>query len=175
MKLTMKRITAVMASLLAYFTLQSSALAQPMMVPELLIVEESYVEAPANGQESTNAYFTITNLHHDPIRLLKTKPMGGEYESAKLVGANNEELEYIEILPSQRIVMDPAGMHVQLSGVDADAVKDENTLEFTLLVRQGREALPYQEGGFDSGTRRQIREGIPNEHEFTVNVPVRNY
>lgn len=173
MNILVKKLMALSGMTFAYLLLQSSALAQPMMVPELLIVEESYLE-PADGQDSSNVYFTITNLHRDPIRLLKTKTSSGEYESASFVGANNEQLEYIEILPSQRLVMEPNGMHVQLNNVDS-TISSESQVEFTLLVRQGREALPYQEGGFDIGTRRQIREGIPNEHEFTVRVPVRGY
>jgi len=174
MKLLVKRMIGLLTLSLACLTMHSTALAQPLMVPELLIVEESYIESPADGQDSANVYFTITNLHKDPIRFLKAKTGSGEFENSKLLGANNEELEYIEILPSQRVVMEPNGMHVQLSDVDAAALRDQNRLPFTILVRQGREALPYQEGGFDGGTRRVIREGIPNEHEFTVNVAVRN-
>ncbi len=174
MKILFKRFLGLAALSFAYLTMQSAALAQPLIVPELLLVEESYAEAPADGQNSTNVYLTITNLHKDPIRLLKAKTGSGEFENSRLFGANNEELEYIEILPSQRVVMEPNGMHMQLSDLDAAAFRDQNRLPFTILVRQGREALPYQEGGFDNGTRRTIREGIPNEHEFTVNVALRN-
>lgn len=171
--LPLKKVSGLLGFALTCLTLQAPVSAQPLLVPELLIVEESYLE-PAEDQNSSNVYFTITNLHKDPIRLLKTKTSTGDYESASLVGANNEELEYIEILPSQRLVMEPSGMHVQLHDMDA-SIGSESPVELTVLVRQGREALPYQEGGIDAGTRRVIREGIPNEHEFTVRVPVRGY
>tara|TARA_R100001143_G_C3354639_1_gene131580 strand:+ start:1635 stop:2147 length:513 start_codon:yes stop_codon:yes gene_type:complete len=164
-----KKFLGFLALPLALLTLQP-VMAQPVMMPDLLLIEESHMETP-NG-EAANAYFTITNLHEDPIRLLSASGEG--FETASLRDANNEVIEYVEILPGERVVMQPSGIHVQLENVDSE-LADGYPVEFTLLVRQGREALPYQEGGINAGTRREIREGIPNEHEVSVNVPVRAY
>ena len=148
--------------------------AQPIMVPGFMRIEGSSVDAPAAGSDSTNAYFTILNLHFEPIVLLSTS--GEIFENAAFIGSNNEELEQVIIEPGDRLVMGPNDVHVRLSDIGS-SFADERSQKITLLVRRGLEAeeeVEEIEGfGSMSGVRRR-EAGIPNEKEYVVNVPVKD-
>ncbi len=175
MNLNIKKFAQLIAIPLAMFCFQSAVQAQPLMIPGFMGIESSYVEAPAADSDSTMAYFTITNLHQEPILLLSAS--GDNFESATLNNADHEEIESVVIEPGQRLVMAPGGFHVHLSEIDASS-SNEESYKITLLVRRGLEPMEAIEGseenfGAMSGARSR-GAGIPNEQEFVINVPVHN-
>ncbi len=173
MKLSLKTISRLIAVPMAILCLQT-AVAQPIMIPGFMGIENSSLDA-SSGSDTANAYFTITNLHREPIVLLSTT--GDVFESASFIGADNQELEQVVIEPGDRLIMGANGIHVRLSGVDA-AVAEEYTQPITLLVRRGLEAeeeVEASEENFGVMSGMRLREaGIPNEKEYVVNVPVMN-
>jgi len=173
MNLNILKLGKFFIVLLAALGFQLSAHAQPVMVPGFMAIESSYIENA--GSDSANAYFTITNFDDEPMRILSAS--GETFESAVVIGPNNETLEYVEILPNERLAMDARGMHIQLSNVSESVMAGE-TQEVTLLIRRGREAMEAveaQEGGFAGAfSGPKIREaGIPNEQDYVVRVPVK--
>mgnify|MGYP003653140901 FL=1 len=154
---------------------QTTVFAQPVMIPGFMGIESSYIEAPASDEDSTNAYFTIVNLHYEPLRLLSAS--SEIFENAVFLDANNQQLEFVEILPGQRIAMIPGGLHMQLNDIDS-GIAAGDSFEFKLKVRRGREALPFQEEmvavGLFSGGPSPRPAGIPNEDEYAVKVPVKH-
>lgn len=173
MNLNIKKITQLFAIPLAILCFQSVQ-AQPIMVPGFMGIELSSLDAIANDADSTNAYFTISNLHYEPIVLLGAS--GETFENGAFIGPNNEELEQVVIQPGGRLVMSSNDVHVRLSDVDA-SINDESSQAITLLVRRGLEAEEEVEAvenlGAMSGQRGR-EAGIPNEQEYVVNVPVRH-
>ncbi len=151
--------------------IQSSAFAEPLLIPGFLGIESSYIEAPDADSDSTTAYFTLTNLHNEPILILSAS--GEIFDNATLRGSNNEELDYIELAPRERLVMQSDGMHIQLNEI-GESIAAGDILELTLLVRRGREAMEYVEEFFDSSVRETFGGGIPNEKEYVVHISVRN-
>ena len=156
---------------------QTSLVAQPVMIPGFFGVESYYIEAPANGADSTNAYLTIVNLHYEPLRLLGTS--SELFGNAGLFDANNQVIEYVEVLPGERVVMRPGGMHIRFEELDP-AIAAGETVDLTLKVRRGREALepveafdPMDNVGALVG-RKAVKAGIPNEDEYVIKVDVRN-
>ena len=87
--------------------------------------------------------------------------------------SNNEALEYIELLPGERLDMQASGMHLQLNEID-DSLTAGQVQEITLLVRRGRVPMEYVEEFFDSSIRETFGGGIPNEKEYVTHVSVRN-
>ena len=173
MNLNIQKIAQLFAIPLAILCMQS-AHAQPIMVPGFMGLESSYVEAPEAGSDSTTAYFTISNFHHEPILILSAT--GDGFESAALNDANHGAVESIIIEPGQRLVMQPGGFHVHLSEIDA-SMFDEGSFEITLLLRRGLEAMEEVEAVEELGAMSGVRSreaGIPNEQEFVVNVPVKH-
>ena len=169
MNLSIKILHKFLATAFAILFIQSTALAQPLVIPGFLGIESSYIEA--SGSDSASAYLTLTNLHYEPILILSAS--GDIFENATLKDSNNEELEYIEVLPRERIVMGSGGMHIQLNEVD-DSITAGDTIELTLLVRRGREAMEYVEEFFDSSIRETFGGGIPNEKEYVMHITVKN-
>ena len=151
--------------------IQSPAFAEPFLIPGFLGIESSYIEAPDADSDSTNAYFTITNLHNEPILILSAS--GDIFDNATLRDSNNEELDYIELLPRERLVMQSDGLHIQLNEID-ESIAAGDILELTLLVRRGREAIEYVEEFFDNSIRKTLGGGIPNEKEYVVHISIRN-
>jgi copper(I)-binding protein len=154
--------------------LSLSVHAQPIMIPGFMGIESSYFDAPEADADSTMAYFTISNLHQEPILLLSAS--GDSFGHAMLNNAEHEPVDSILIEPGQRLVMQPGDYHVHLDEIDSEVV-DEDTYAVTLLVRRGLEAMEEVEGsaGFGAMSGVRVREaGIPNEQEFVVNVPVRH-
>jgi copper(I)-binding protein len=147
---------------------QTSIQAEPLMIPGFLGIESSYIEK--TGEDTANAYFTFTNLHYGPVLLLSAS--SDIFANTTLNGANNEELEYIEVLPRERVVMEPGGLHMQLHDLDP-AITSGETVEVTLLVRQGREPEEEVEEHYDNSLRKLIKGGIPNEKEFVMHISVR--
>jgi copper(I)-binding protein len=152
---------------LAGLAWQTSAIAEPTMIPGFLGIESSYIEK--TDDESANAYFTFTNLHYDSILLLSAS--SDIFGSTTLKGGDNEEVEFIEVLPNERVVMQPGGLHMQLNEMDSSIASGE-TIEVTLLLRQGREAEEEVEAIYDNSLRRMVGGGIPNEKEFVVHISV---
>ena len=150
---------------------QSTVLAEPLMIPGFMGIENSYIEAPEAGSDSTNAYFTVINLHHEPILILNAS--GNIFNNASLIGSNNEELNYIEILPRERLVMRPGSTHIQLNEIN-DSITASDTHELTLLVRRGHEIMEYVERFFDNSVREFRGGSIPNEKEYLVHISIRN-
>ena len=146
------------------------------MIPGFFGIESSYIEAPAANAGAANGYLTIVNLHYEPLRLLSAS--SELFENAGFFDANNQPLEYIEILPGERVAMRPGGMHMQFNNPDAELSAGE-PLELTLLIRRGREAMEAVEG-FDASEagafsgKKSIEAGIPNEEEYVIKVDVRN-
>ena len=172
MTFNIARLIKFVAAPLVMLLLQAAAQAQPVMVPGFMAIESSYIES--EGSDSANAYFTISNFDDEPMRILSAS--GDVFENA-VITAGGQELEYIEILPNERLVMSPEGMHIQLSGLSEELMAGEQE-DVTLLIRRGREAmeaLEAQEGGFAGAfSGEKIRDaGIPNEKDYVVRVPVR--
>ncbi|PCJ41564.1 MAG: hypothetical protein COA71_08390 [SAR86 cluster bacterium] len=151
---------------------QSTAFAEPLLIPGFLGIESSYIETPEADSNTTNAYFTIINLHNQPIRLLNTN--SDFFGSAVFHAANGEELEYIEVLPRERVVMEPGGIYIQLNEITDSITAADSTHEVTLLVRRGREAMEFVEEYFDNSERELRGGGIPNEKEFLAHISVRD-
>lgn len=153
--------------------LQTVAVAQPTFIPGFLGVESSYIERPASGADSTEAFLTLTNLHpREPLVILDIS--GGMFEESSMVGANGEELENIVLQPGERLVMSDDGVHVVLNGVDASMLADHG-LELTLFIRRGLEPEDPVEAREATAFGPPAREaGIPNEKEYMVSVEVRN-
>lgn len=153
---------------------QANVFAQPVMIPGFMGIESSYIEAPESDADSTQAYFTIVNLHYEPLRLLGAS--SGIFENAVLMDANNQVLEFVEILPGERVAMGPGGLHMQLNDIDSELATGDS-YEFKLKVRRGREAMEAVEAievqGLFSGTRSR-KAGIPNEDEYAVRVSVKH-
>ena len=158
-----------LATTLAILFIQSTAFAEPLVIPGFLGIESSYIEE--SDSNSASAYLTLTNLHHEPILILSAS--GDIFENATLIDSNNEELEYIEVLPRERLVMGSGSTHIQLNEID-DSITAGDTIELTLLVRRGREAMEYVEEFFDSSVRETFGGGIPNEKEYVMHISVRN-
>jgi copper(I)-binding protein len=167
--LSLLRKTLVI-SLLTLIT-QSLAFAEPLLIPGFLGIESSHVELPAAGSDSTSAYFTLTNLHYEPILILSAS--SEFFDNATLVDSNNETLEYIELLPGERLDMQTTGMHFQLNNIEGSLAAGD-IQEITLLVRRGREAMEYVEEFFDNSIRETFGGGIPNEKEYVTHISVRN-
>ncbi len=169
-ELTDKKITYLFSIPLLLMCLQSVQ-AQPIMIPGFMAIESSSMDAPSMGSDTSNVYFTISNLHYEPIVLLSAS--GDIFEGATFVDSNNGELEQVVIEAGNRIVMGPNNVHLRLSGVDVDA--EDRYQDITLLVRRGLEAEEEVEAiealGNMSGVRSR-EAGIPNEKEYVVNVPV---
>ncbi len=170
---SIKKINRTIIILLTLLFVQAAVQAQPVMIPGFMGIESSYMEAPEASSESTSAYFTIANLHYEPIVLLGAT--GDIFENATFVGSNNEELEQVIIQPGGRLVMSPNDVHLQLHDVDSSNA-DEHFQELTLLVRRGLEPLEeVEEQRRDANNGQRGREaGVPNEHRFVVNVPLTN-
>lgn len=153
-----------------FMVLPGLLMAEPYFVPGFFSVEMSNIEAPQAGMDSTKAYFSIRNVHpREPVLLLSLS--SGMFEDATLVGANGEELEYVEVAPGELFVMGPNTAHVELSGVDTSLMAGDS-VEVTLLIRRGREAMEPVEAEFDVSTRTESEAGIPNEKEFIVTAQV---
>lgn len=150
---------------------QSSVFAEPFLIPGFLGVESSHIETPDAGSDSTSAYFTLANLHYEPILVLSAS--GDFFDNATMLGSNNEELEYIELLPGERLDMQASGMHIQLNGIE-DSLNAGDLHEITLLIRRGREAMEYVEAFFDNSIRETFGGGIPNEKEYVMHIAVKN-
>ena len=134
-------------------------------------IESSYIEA--SDSNSANAYFTVVNLHYEPLLILGVK--SELVENVTFYDHNNEVLEYIEVLPGERLVMSPNGIHIQLNAVDSSIASTAGeALELTLHTRRGREAMEFVEEFFDNSLRETKGGGIPNEEEFVLHVSVRN-
>ena len=171
MNLNIKKFAQFFAIPLAILCFQSVQ-AQPIMIPGFMGIENSSLDAAAAGADSTSAYFTISNLHYEPIILLSAS--GEAFENAAFIGSNNEELEQVIIQPGDRLIMGSNDVHLRLSGIDA-SINDERSQAITLLVRRGLEPEEEVEAienlGAMSGQRSR-EAGIPNEKEYVVNVPV---
>jgi len=152
---------------------QATVHAQPIVIPGFMTIESSYLEAPEAGSDSTLAYFTIWNLHYEPIIILSSTT--DISENVTFNGHGHEEVSTILIQPSERLVMGPDGFHIDLDEIDTSISAGEFH-EITLLVRRGLKAEEEIEGQEkDANTGQRFRAaGIPNEHSFVVNVPVRN-
>ncbi|MDG2091396.1 MAG: copper chaperone PCu(A)C [Gammaproteobacteria bacterium] len=173
MNLIKNKILHSCTAALTVLFFQATAQAQPIIVPGFMVVESSYLEAPESSAHSTLAYFTIANLHDEPIILLGAS--SDISESATLNGPGHEELESIVIQPSERLIMGSDGFHVHFDELDS-SIDSGDAQEITLLVRRGLEALEEveaQERNANNGIRAR-RAGIPNEHDIVVRVPVRN-
>ena len=173
MNLIKNKILHSCTAALALLFFQAIAQAQPIVVPGLMAVESSYLEAPESGAHSTLAYFTIANLHDEPIILLGAS--SDISESATLNGPGHEELESIVIQPRERLVMESDGFHVHFEELDGSIVAGD-AQEVTLLVRRGLEAMQEVEGqeAHRNAGIRGVDAGIPNEHDIVVRVLVRN-
>ena len=171
MNLIINTIRRFLVFILVIPFFQSTAFAQPFLIPGFLAVESSYIAQPESDSNTTSAYFTLTNLHDEPILILSAS--GDIFESSSLRNSSNEELEYIEVLPRERLVMGSSGMHIQLNELD-DSITTGDTVELALLVRRGREAMEYVEEFFDSSIRETFGGGIPNEKEYIMHVSVGN-
>ncbi|MBN4053642.1 copper chaperone PCu(A)C [Haliea sp. AH-315-K21] len=174
MNLNITKLSKVFIVPLAMLFFQTTAYAQPVMVPGFMGIESFYIEN--SGSDTANAYFTIVNFDDEPMRILSAS--GDAFGNAIITGTNNEELEYIEIMPNERVVMAPSSMYFQLSDLGDSLIVGE-THEITLLIRRGREAGEMVEettrgagGAFSGGRLRDA--GIINEKEYVVKVPVRN-
>lgn len=150
---------------------QSSVFAEPFLIPGFFGVESSHIEAPAAGSDSASAYFTLSNLHYEPILVLSAS--SDFFDNATMLSSNNEELEYIELLPGERLDMQASGMHIQLNGIE-DSLNAGDLHEITLLIRRGREAMEYVEAFFDNSIRETFGGGIPNEKEYVMHIAVKN-
>ena len=150
---------------------QSSVLAEPLLIPGFLGVESSHIEAPAAGSDSTRAYFTMTNFHYEPILLLNVT--SDIFENATMLGSDNQELEYIELLPGERLDMRAQGIHIQLNDID-ESLAAGDVHEVKLLVRRGLEAMEFVEEFFDNSIRELRGGGIPNEKEYVMHITVGN-
>ena len=150
---------------------QLTAFAEPLLIPGFLGIESSHIDAPAAGSDSTSAYFTMTNFHYEPILLLSVS--SDIFDNATMLGNNNEELEYIELLPGERLDMRANGLQIQLNDID-DSLAAGGVHEVTLLVRRGLEPMEYVEEFFDSSIRELKGGGIPNEKEYVMHITVGN-
>tara|TARA_R110000772_G_scaffold134567_5_gene243168 strand:+ start:1077 stop:1610 length:534 start_codon:yes stop_codon:yes gene_type:complete len=177
MKFTKLSVSHLFALAMALLFLQTSAFAQPVMIPGFFGIESSYIEAPENDTTSTNAYLTIVNLHYEPLRLLGTS--SEIFENAEFFDANNQPVEYFEVLPGERLAMRPGGMHIKLGSLDS-AISAGETVDISLHVRRGREALeaveafdPMDNVGALTG-RKPVKAGIPNEDEYVIKADIRH-
>lgn len=168
-----KNIKRSIIILLTMLFVQTAAHAQPVMIPGFMGIESSYMEALATSSESAAAYFTIANLHYEPIVVLGLS--GDIFDHATFLGPNGDELEQVIIQPGDRLVMAPNNVHFQLSGLDS-ANLEGHFQELTLLVRRGLEPLEEVEAQRrDANNGQRGREaGVPNEHKYVVKVPLRN-
>ena len=168
-----KNIKRSIIIFLAMVFVQTVAHAQPVMIPGFMGIESSHMNAPATSSESATVFFTIANLHYEPIVVLGLS--GDVFGQATLVGSNGGELEQVIIEPGDRLVMSANDVHFQLSGVDF-ANLGGHFQELTLLVRRGLEPLEKVEAqrGDAVGGQRGRDAGVPNEHKYVVNVPLRN-
>ena len=167
------KIAQIIITPLVILFLQATVQAQPVVVPGFMAIESSLLEAPEPGSHSTLAYFTISNLHSEPIVLLGAS--SEIFESASLNAPGHEAIESIVIQPRERLIMESDGFHVHLDEIDSSLASGQSQ-EVTLLVRRGLEALEEveaQERNANSGIRAR-RAGVPNEHDIVVRVPVRN-
>lgn len=167
-----KKIAQIIITPLAMLFFQV-AHAQPVVVPGFMAIESSYLEAPESGSHSTMAYFTISNLHSEPIVLLGAS--SEIFESASLNAPGHEAIESIVIQPRERLEMGVDGYHVHLDEID-DSLANGQSKEVTLLVRRGLEPLEEIEGqdAFRNAGIRSRDAGIPNEHDIVVHVQVGN-
>jgi len=168
-----KNIKRSIIILLAMVFVQTAAHAQPVMIPGFMGIESSYMHAPEASSDSATAFFTIANLHYEPIVVLGLS--GDMFDHATLVGSNGAELDQVIIEPGDRLVMSANDVHFQLSGVDS-ANLEGHFQELTLLVRRGLEPLEEVEAQRrDANNGQRGRDaGVPNEHKYVVNVPLRN-
>ncbi len=173
MKLILTKIIQLLVVFSAMLTFQTSVFAQSIVIPGFLAVENSYLEAPDAGEDSTLAYFTISNLHNEPIVLLNGS--SEIFENAVLNGPGHQEIDSIVIQPRERLEMQADGYHMHLASVDAEVSAGSN-YEITLQVRRGLEAEEEVEASRANATSgmRGREAGIPNEHDIVVRVPVRN-
>lgn len=171
---SIKKVNLTIIILMTLMFLQTAVQAQPILVPGFMGIESSYMDHPAAGSDTSNAYFTISNLHYEPIVLLSAS--GDTFENATFIGTNGNELEQVIIQPGDRLVMGPNNVHLRLAELDA-AATDESSQDITLLVRRGLEpedaVEAIQELGAMSGVRSR-EAGIPNEKKYVVNVIVRD-
>ena len=169
-----KKINGTIIIFMTLMLLQTTAQAQPILVPGFMGIESSYMEAPAAGSDSSNAYFTISNLHYEPIVLLSAS--GEAFGNATFIGPDGNQLEQVVIRPGGRLVMGPNNVHLRLGEFDAEA-NDEGYQDITLLVRRGLEpeeaVEAIEELGVMSGVRSR-EAGIPNEKKYVVHVMVRD-
>ena len=171
MNLSTNILSKFLGTTLATVIFQSAAFADPFIIPGFLGIESSYVETPESDSDFANLYFTLTNLHHEPILILNAS--GDLFDNSTLKGSNNEDLEYIEVPPRERIVMQSGSTHIQLNKV-ADTISIGDTIELALLIRRGREAMEYVEEYFDNSLRETYGGGIPNEKEYVMHITVTN-
>ncbi len=171
---SIKRINRTIILLMTLMFLQTTVQAQPILVPGFMGIESSYMDAPAAGSDSSNAYFTISNLHYEPIVLLSAT--GEAFGNATFIDPDGNELEQVVIRPGGRLVMGPNNVHLRLGELEAEAV-DEGSQDITLLVRLGLEpeeaVEAIEELGVMSGVRSR-EAGIPNEKKYVVHVMVRD-
>jgi len=171
MKIKIKKIAYLFVIPLALLCMQS-AYSQPLMVPGFMGIESSYMEEISANSDSSNAFFSISNFHHEPIILLSAT--GDSFESATFIGPNGNELEQVIIEPGNRLVMGPNSVHLRLGELDA-ATAEDYSHQISLLIRRGLEAEEEVEAIEELGAMSGVRSreaGIPNEREFVVNVPV---
>ncbi len=169
-----KKINGSIFLLLTFLFVQAAAQAQPLMVPGFMAIENSSMDAPAAGSDSSNAYFTISNLHYEPIILLSAS--GDTFETATFIGSNGNELDQVVIQPGGRLTMGPNNVHLRISGIDAEAT-DEGSQDITLLIRRGLEPEEAVEAIEELGAMSGVRSreaGIPNEKKYVVHVMVRD-
>ena len=170
MNLSIKKINQAIASFLIsllFFT--SAAQAESLIIPGFMGIESSYIEA--SDVDTANAYFTLVNLHYEPLLLLGIKTELAE--NVTFYDSNNEVLEYVEVLPGERLVMRPGGIHAELTAIESSIAAGE-AIELTLHTRRGREAMEYVEEFFDNSMRETKGGGIPNEDEYVMHVTARN-
>ncbi len=145
--------------------------AQSIMIPGFMGIESSYMNAAASSPDTASAYFTISNLHYEPIVVLGVT--GDMFDNASFVGANGDDLEEVIIQPGDRLVMSPNDVHFQLNDIHSSSL-EEHSQDMTLLVRRGLEPLEEVEAQRkDANAGQRAREaGVPNEHKFIVSVPL---
>ncbi len=164
-----KLIKKLSAGLVVLALFQTATIAAPLVIPGFFGIESPYIEATESDMGNANIYFSITNLHAEPILILSAS--GELFGDATLKNSNNETLEYIEVQPRERVVLEPGGMHIQLNDVES-AVHAGDVHEISILFRRGLEAEEYVEEFFDNSIREFKGGGIPNEKEYVLHIPI---
>ncbi len=157
----------------AIFALQSVALAQPVIYPGFLTVENAYIDTSEGDMEKAKAYLTINNLGDEPIVLLDATSEISE--GVTFYSAANEEIEHVEILPGQKLVMEPGGIHMAINALDAE-IAEGDIEPFELLIRTGLVRGEYLEaykpkGAFTGEKEREA--GFENEKNYLVRLSVK--